>query len=202
MTAEPTSDTLIDADTLVGVTGAACRALVSPCGDVIPLRGLADDVALQWYIAAEDRWHVPAGEPAIRQHRIEGAPVTETRLKVPEGDAVQRVWSVPDAGGLTVIEVENQSALPFAVAFTGPRVLTERPPADVPIEGIELPGDAIVLPSLTAPRSVWRSRTIPLASRPGRCRRCRRRWRSSAAGRWWPTVPAGWCCPMLGSAKP
>jgi hypothetical protein len=65
---------------------------------------------------------------------------------VPEGDAIQRVWSVPDAGGLTVIEVENASALPFAVAFAGTRVLTERPPADVPIRGIDLPDGAIVLP--------------------------------------------------------
>ena len=53
---------------------------------------------------------------------------------------------MPDAGGLTVIEVENESPLPFAVAFAGPRVLTERPPADVPINGIDLPEGSIVLP--------------------------------------------------------
>lgn len=136
-----------DADhALVGVTGAACRALVSSCGDVTPLRGIGDDAVLQWFVAAEDRWHLPASEPAIRQHRLEGTPVIETRLRVPEGDAVQRVWSVPDAGGLTVIEVENASTLPFAVAFSGPRVLTERPPTDVPVRGLDLPETAIVLP--------------------------------------------------------
>jgi hypothetical protein len=101
---------------------------------------------LQWFVAAEDRWHVPASEAAVRQRRIDGTPVVETRVRVPEGDAIQRVWSVPDAGGLTVIEVENASALPFAVAFAGVRVLTERPPADVPIRGIDLPEGAIVLP--------------------------------------------------------
>ncbi len=101
---------------------------------------------LQWFVAAEDRWHVPSGEAAVRQRRIDGTPVIETRVRVPEGDAIQRVWSVPDAGGLTVIEVENASALPFAVAFAGLRVLTERPPADVPIQGIDLPDGAIVLP--------------------------------------------------------
>ena len=36
--------------------------------------------------------------------------------------------------------------LPFAVAFAGARVLTERPPVDVPIQGIDLPDEAIVLP--------------------------------------------------------
>ena len=129
---------------LIGVTGSSCRAWVSPSGDVTPWR--ATDETVQWFVAAEDRWHVPAAEPAVRQRRIEGTPVIETRVRVPEGDAVQRVWSVPDAGGLTVIEVENASALPFAVAFAGARVLTERPPAEVPIQGIDLPDGAIVLP--------------------------------------------------------
>jgi hypothetical protein len=131
--------------TMIGVTGTPHRAWVSAAGDVrVPRAG--GDAAVSWYVAAEDRWHVPASEPAVRQRRVEGTPVVETRLRVPEGDAVQRVWSVPDAGGLTVIEVENASALPFAVAFSGSEVLTERPPADVPIRGIDLPEGSIVLP--------------------------------------------------------
>jgi hypothetical protein len=131
--------------TIVGVAGAPCRALVTPWGDVEVL-GAADDTVVSWHVAAEDRWHTPAHEPALRQRRIEGTAVVETRLRIPDGDAVQRVWSVPELGGLTVIEVENDSPLPFAVAFAGGRVLTERPPADVPIQGIELPEPAIVLP--------------------------------------------------------
>ena len=130
--------------TLVGVTGSPCRAWVSPSGDVTPWSDTHETV--RWYVAAEDRWHDPASEPAVRQRRIDGTPVIETRVRVPEGDAVQRVWSVPDAGGLTIIEVENASVLPFAVAFAGSRLLTERPPADVPIQGIDLPDGAIVLP--------------------------------------------------------
>jgi len=115
--------------TLVGSMGAPCRAWVSSHGDVTPVRASGAAATVQWFIAAEDRWHVPASEAAVRQCRLEGTPVVETRVKVPEGDAIQRVWSVPDAGGLTVIEVENASALPFAVAFAGARLLTERPPA-------------------------------------------------------------------------
>ena len=128
---------------LIGSVGTPGRSWVSPWGDVI-LPG--DQPPLQWFVAAEDRWHLPSSEAAVRQRRIDGTPVVETRLRVPEGDAIQRVWSVPDAGGLTVIEVENASTLPFAVAFAGARVLTERPPADVPIGGIDLPDGAIVLP--------------------------------------------------------
>jgi hypothetical protein len=105
-----------------------------------------EDATVSWYIAAEDRWHVPTEEPAVRQRRLDGAPVVETRVRIPDGDAVQRVWCVPDLGGLTVIEVENESPLPVAVAFAGSHLLTERPPADVPIRGLDLPAGSIVLP--------------------------------------------------------
>ena len=130
---------------IIGSVGTPHRAWVSAAGDVLVPRPTGDAVT-GWYVAAEDRWHLPGSEPAVRQRRIGGTPVVETRLRVPEGDAVQRVWSVPDAGGLSVIEVENASALPFAVAFSGPRLLTERPPSDVPIQGVDLPDGSIVLP--------------------------------------------------------
>ena len=125
-----------------GVTGLPWRASITPWGAVEPW----DGAAIDWFVAADDRWHVPADEPAVRQYRIEGTAVTETRLRVPNGDVVQRVVSVPDGGGVTVIEIENESTMPVAVAFDRRDVLTERPIAEVPIEGIELPDDAFVLP--------------------------------------------------------
>lgn len=118
---------------------------MSPWGAVVPW-GDADPVAFDWFVAADDRWHVPAQEPTIRQRRIEGAPVVETRLRIPDGDVVQRTWAVPDGGGTVVIEFENESPMPVAIALAGPHVVTERPPADVAIQGIELPDDAIVMP--------------------------------------------------------
>ncbi len=72
--------------------------------------------------------------------------MTETRVRVPQGDVVQRVYTVADGGGITVIEVENESTLPVAIAFDQPGLLTERPPANVPINGIELPEGAFVMP--------------------------------------------------------
>ena len=102
---------------------------------------------LDWHVAADDRWHTPAAERTVRQTRLLGAPVFETRLRVPGGDAVQRVWSVADRGGCTVVEVANDSPLPIACAFTRPDVLTTRPPTDVPIQGIDLdPAQTVVLP--------------------------------------------------------
>jgi hypothetical protein len=65
---------------------------------------------------------------------------------VPNGDVVQRVYTVADAGGLTVVEVENESTLPVAIAFDRRGVLTERPISDTPVEGLSLPSEAFVLP--------------------------------------------------------
>jgi hypothetical protein len=101
---------------------------------------------VNWFVAADDRWHVPSDEATIRQVRLEGTPVTETRVRVPRGDVVQRVYSVADGGGITVIEVENESTLPVAIAFDQPALLTERPPASVPINGIDLPEGSFVMP--------------------------------------------------------
>jgi len=126
-----------------GVTGTGWRASITPWGAVEPWDG---SPRLDWWVAADDRWHVPADEPSVRQVRVEGTPVTETRVRVPSGDVVQHVWTVPDRGGLTLVEVTNESTLPVAVAFGHRGVLTERPIPNAPIVGIELPEGAFVLP--------------------------------------------------------
>jgi hypothetical protein len=131
-----------------GVLGRAWRASVTPWGGVRPWSApeFGSGEAIDWYVAADDRWHLPADEPTVRQVRVEGTAVVETRVRVPRGDVVQYVYSVADAGGITVIEVTNESTLPVAIAFDRRDVLTERPIVDVPIEGIELPATAFVLP--------------------------------------------------------
>src|SRR5437588_460296 len=45
------------------------------------------------------------------------AQVVETVMRVPGGDAVQRVYAVQDVEELTVVEFENASSLPFALAL-------------------------------------------------------------------------------------
>lgn len=119
------------------------RARITPWGDVEtdePSGGL------RYWVAADDRWHDPAVETSVRQRRVDGTPVTETRLRVPNGDVVQRIWSVPDGGGITLVEFENDSTLPVAVALDRGDLLTDRAPADVPIEGIDLPDGSVVMP--------------------------------------------------------
>ncbi len=129
--------------TTIGVLGGRWRATVSGAGSIEPWDG---SPVLDWFVAADDRWHVPTQEPTVRQRRIDGAPVLETRLKVPSGDAIHRVWCVADHGGMTVIEIENDSTLPFAVAFSRRDLLSARPATNVPIQGITLPDDAVVFP--------------------------------------------------------
>ncbi len=125
-----------------GVTGGGWRATVTPWGGITPWGG---GVPLDWHIAADDRWHSPQREAAVRQRRIDGTAVVETRVRIPDGDAVQRVYSVPDRGGLTIIEVENESPLPIAVAFTHGALQSPLPPT-APIEGITLPEGSVAFP--------------------------------------------------------
>lgn len=125
-----------------GVLGQRWRASVTPWGAIDPW---VDGPVLDWHIAADDRWHSPRHEAAVRQRRVEGTAVVETRVRVPDGDVVQTVYSVADHGGLTVIEVENASPLPVVVAFTHGELLSLRPPS-APIEGIDLPAGSVAFP--------------------------------------------------------
>lgn len=126
-----------------GVTGSTWRASVTPWGDLVPW---GDEPALEWYIAASDRWYRPAEETAVRSERIGGTAVVETRVRIPGGDALQRISSIGDHGGMTVIEITNESSSPIAVALTRSDLLTERPVVSQPIEGIDLPEGSMVLP--------------------------------------------------------
>ncbi len=133
------------------MTGGRWRASITSYGAIVPFsKDLDNDLdndspRLDWHIAADDRWHSPERETSVRQRRIDGTAVVETRVRVPGGDAVQRVYSVADHGGLTVIEVQNESPLPIAIAFTNGNLLSQRPPA-APIEGISLPPGSVAFP--------------------------------------------------------
>lgn len=127
----------------IGTLGHPWRADVTAWGAVVPWDG---STPLDWRVAADDRWHTPADEVAVRQVRLAGAPVFETRLRIPGGDAVHRVWATADHGGLTVVELTNDSPLPIACAVTRTDLLTGRPPSDVPIRGIDLPVASVLLP--------------------------------------------------------
>jgi hypothetical protein len=126
-----------------GVLGQPWRATVTSAGVVEPHDGSSP---LAWHVAADDRWHDPRTDTGVRHGRVAGTAVFETRLRIPGGDAIQRVWSVADGGGYSLISVHNESPAPIAVAFTRGDIATIRPPADVPIEGAMLPAASVALP--------------------------------------------------------
>ena len=127
----------------IGVLGGSWRGRVTPWGAVVPADG---SPTLDWWIAAEDRWHTPAREPTVRQRSVEGVPVVETAVRVPGGDVVQTVYAVADGGGFTVVELENRSPAGVAVALSRRDLVTSRPSATVPVEGVDAPADALVVP--------------------------------------------------------
>ncbi|HEY3723935.1 MAG TPA: hypothetical protein VGN59_11325 [Acidimicrobiia bacterium] len=100
--------------TLVGALAGRGRAAVDPRGSI---RVVGEPWSLDWWVGADDRWRLPAGEPSVRQHTIDGTPVVETAMRVPGGDAVQRVYGIGGPGGLVIVEVENDSPAAFVVAF-------------------------------------------------------------------------------------
>ena len=112
--------------------------------------------SLEWWIGAEDRWHLPGEEAAVRQGLVGSAPVVETRMRVPGGDAVHRAYAARDAGGrsVVVVEVENRSTVPFAVALAVRPEVLDGPGTvrEVSAEGTELRVDGeLVLVAARAP---------------------------------------------------
>jgi hypothetical protein len=128
---------------MVGVRGGTWHAIVNERGAIRPSDG---SPVLDWYVAADDRWHDPSTEGTVRQERRGGIPIIETRLRVPGGDIVQRVYGVVEHGGLIVIEFENQSSLPVVVALTRGDVLAQRPPSSAVISGISVPEGSVAYP--------------------------------------------------------
>src|SRR5262245_5213223 len=98
----------------VGILGGGAPAHVDADGT---LRPAGAGWTLEWWVGADDRWRLPANEVAVRQHRVDDAPVVETAMRVPSGDAVQRVYGAAGDGAPIVIEVENASPAPFVLAF-------------------------------------------------------------------------------------
>jgi hypothetical protein len=80
----------------------------------------------------------------VRQALVGGAPVVETRMRIPGGEAVARVWAweSPGDGSQAVFEVDNRSAAPFAVCFAVRPVNVEGP---APIGRIEARGRLLLV---------------------------------------------------------
>jgi hypothetical protein len=137
--------------TAVGTVASNHKGIVDPRGLVTPWY---DGWSLDWWIGADDRWHVPSREPSVRQRLVDDAPVVETAMRVPGGDAVHRVYAVAgDDEPLLVVEIANRSSVPFAVALA---VRPYNPEGLAVVERVALHGDTMVVvdgrPALLLPR--------------------------------------------------
>lgn len=98
-------------------------SLATPERATVDPRGLVTTSAigwsLDWWIGAEDQWHHPSRAAIVRQHLLGDAPVVETALRVPGGDAWHRAYGFTstELGPCVAIEIENRTAVPVAVAF-------------------------------------------------------------------------------------
>jgi hypothetical protein len=127
--------------TLVGALAGRGRARVDAHGGI---GAIGESWSLDWWIGADDRWHVPAREAAVSQRRVDAAPVVETSMRVPGGDAIHRAYGVRDASGgdLLVVEIENATAIPFAVALA---LRPYGPTSMVAVERIALAGEQVTV---------------------------------------------------------
>src|SRR5437763_5434430 len=100
--------------TAVGNVASPFKAIVDQRGLVTPW---FDGWSLDWWIGADDRWHFPSRETNVRQSLLGDGPIVETALRVPGGDAVQRVYAIATNEDLAVVEIENRSPSPIAVAL-------------------------------------------------------------------------------------
>src|SRR5262249_2942275 len=101
--------------TAVGTVASDRKAIVDPRGLVTPWY---DGWSLDWWVGAEDRWHVPSREASVRQRLVDDTPVVETAMRVPGGDVVHRAYAVAaDDEPLLVVEVHNQTPVPVALAL-------------------------------------------------------------------------------------
>ena len=109
-------------------------AVVDRRGTVTPI-GAGWSVG--WAVGAEDRWHVAAGEAAVRSGLIDDMPVTATLMRVPGGDVSLRAAAGrAGSGRVVVLEFTNDTPVPVslalavtgsinAAAVNGPRLLVD-----------------------------------------------------------------------------
>lgn len=112
--------------TALGVFGGPVTAWVDQGGAV----QLSDrSWCLDWWIRADDRWHFPAWEPAVRQRRLGAGPVVQTAVRVPGGDVMHRAWMSHQEGRPVMsIEIENLTSTPVGLALAArPYDLAGRP---------------------------------------------------------------------------
>lgn len=97
----------------LGVLGSGAFATVDGRGAVT-----SADLSLEWWVGADDRWHMPAADHTTRHIRLGAAPVFETVVRVPGGEVVHRSYgAAATSGAVIVVDIENRSPDALTVAL-------------------------------------------------------------------------------------
>jgi len=127
----------------IGLQGAG-SAVVDAYGVAHPDGWRAESCG--WWLAASDKWHDPRTSSSVRQQRIDGTPVVQTKIGVPGGDVVQRVFVVADRGGRLVMQVSNESPEPVAVAVPTREMSSTAAAGASRPQGIDTPEQVMAFP--------------------------------------------------------
>ena len=103
---------------LLGTIGAGGRAKVDRHGVISPEDG---GWILDWWVRAEDRWHLASAGALVRQSLTDSTPVVLSAMRVPGGEIEQRAWTAIDGStGVPVLVVEfgNGTSVPVALALS------------------------------------------------------------------------------------
>jgi hypothetical protein len=114
-----TTDLCISTDpwVLLGTIGAGGRVRLDRHGVLSPESGAW---SLDWWVRAEDRWHLASDGALVRQSLSESTPVVLSALRVPGGEIEQRAWCAVDGAAgapLLIAEFHNATAVPVALAL-------------------------------------------------------------------------------------
>ena len=132
---------------LLGTVGGPERGAIDPRGLITPV---ADGWSLDWWVGADDAWHLPSRTHGIRQALVDDSPIVETTMRIPSGEFVHRAWAVAagngvPAGGAIIVEMTNSSPVPVALALA---VRPFGPTAIAPISHIDIDGTSVIVDGL------------------------------------------------------
>ena len=159
----------------VGVTSVATRV------DAVGRVRRRARWTLDWWIGADDRWHIPAHEAAVRQRAPRRRPVVETSMRVPAATRCSASTAI-GGPGVVVVEIENASPAPF-VSRSSCAV-----PRDVDARAAHGPASTASCADHAGPRHGGRRQPTPRLVRRRRRRRVERAvpardWRAGSRSR-------------------
>ena len=113
-TAEP--DVPVKAWNTLSTIGAGSVAEVDARGIVYP-RGRP--LSVEAWFGSGDRWVRASADASVRQTRIVGLPIIETRQRIGDGDVVQTAWADEsgDGHGRVVVELRNETDVAVVAAI-------------------------------------------------------------------------------------